>query len=107
MWSSAIGCIVTLMLSLLVAPLAAEAQPGGKMPRLGVLTPGIPPQPWVEAFRQGLRTLGYVEARRLRWRSVGTSTTPSGGRTSLPTWYACVWTSSWRGRPPPPRRPST
>ena len=32
MWGSAIGCIVTLILNLLVAPLAAEAQPGGKMP---------------------------------------------------------------------------
>src|SRR5437899_12236071 len=71
MWSSAIGCNVTLMLSLLVAPLAAEAQPGGKMPRLGVLTPGIPPQPCLEAFRQELRTLGYVEgqtiALEVRW----------------------------------------
>ena len=41
------------------------------MPRLGVLTPGIPPQPWVEAFRQGLHTLGYVEGRTIalevRW----------------------------------------
>ena len=27
MWCSAIGCIVMLILSLLVAPLAAEAQP--------------------------------------------------------------------------------
>jgi len=71
MWGSVLGCIATLILSLLVAPLAAEAQPEGKMPRLGVLTPGIPPQPWVEAFRQGLRTLGYVEgqtiALEVRW----------------------------------------
>jgi putative ABC transport system substrate-binding protein len=71
MWGSAIGCIVTLILSLLIAPLTAEAQPGEKMPRLGVLTPGIPPQPWLEAFRQELRTLGYVEgqtiALEVRW----------------------------------------
>jgi putative ABC transport system substrate-binding protein len=71
MWGSAIGCIVTLTLSMLAVPLAADAQPAGKMPRLGVLTPGIPPQPWLEAFRQGLRTLGYIEgqtiALEVRW----------------------------------------
>src|SRR5712691_4042104 len=71
MWGSAFGCIVTLILRLLIAPLTAEAQPGEKMPRLGVLTPGIPPQPWLEAFRQALRTLGYVEgqtiALEVRW----------------------------------------
>jgi putative ABC transport system substrate-binding protein len=70
MWGRAIGCIVTLRRSLLVASLATEAQPGGKRPRLGVLTPGIPPQPRVEAFRQGLRDLGSLEgqtvARKIR-----------------------------------------
>ena len=29
MWCSAIGCLVTLILSLLVVPLAAQAQPAG------------------------------------------------------------------------------
>src|SRR6266446_6196052 len=71
MWCSAVGCIVTLILSLLVAPLAAHAQPAGKMPRIGVLAPGTPAGPWVDAFRQGLRALGYVEdqtiALDIRW----------------------------------------
>jgi len=71
MWCSAIGCIVTLILSLLAAPLAATAQPAGKMPRIGVLAPGTPAGPWVDAFRQGLRALGYVEdqtiALDIRW----------------------------------------
>src|SRR5256885_2088723 len=71
MWCSTLVCIVTFILSLLVAPLAAEAQPEGKIPRLGILTPGIPPQPWVDAFRQGLHALGYVEgqtvALEVRW----------------------------------------
>jgi hypothetical protein len=32
--------LVTLTLSLLVTPLTAEAQPAGKMPRIGILAPG-------------------------------------------------------------------
>ena len=77
MWYSTIGCMVTLTLSLLAAPLAATAQPAGKMPRIGVLASGIPPgQPGVagrgpDRFRQGLRDLGYVEgqtiALEVRW----------------------------------------
>jgi len=48
----------------LAAPLAAEAQPAGKVPRVGYL--GTNPTPhFQEAFRQGLRDLGYVEGRNL------------------------------------------
>ena len=35
MWSSAVGCIVTFILSLLVVPLAVEAQQAGKVARIG------------------------------------------------------------------------
>ena len=63
--------LVTLTLSLLAAPLTAAAQPVGKTPRIGVLVPGPPAGPWVDAFRQGLRALGYVEdqtiALEIRW----------------------------------------
>jgi hypothetical protein len=34
-----IGLLVTLTLAILVAPLAAEAQPQGKLPLVGVLEP--------------------------------------------------------------------
>ena len=68
------GCIVTLTLSLLVTPLATHAQPAGKIPRLGVLVPGVPPeQPGrgPQRFRQGLRDLGYIEGQTIvlevRW----------------------------------------
>jgi putative ABC transport system substrate-binding protein len=73
MWFSAIGYIVTLILSLLAMSLTATAQPAGKLPRIGVLVPGLPtgPNRGVEAFRQGLRDLGYVEdqtiALEVRW----------------------------------------
>src|SRR6266849_2462023 len=65
MWCRAIGCIVTLILSMLVAPLTAEAQQATKVYRIGRLHPGSPPDPNVEAFRQGLRDLGYVEGQNL------------------------------------------
>ena len=71
MWCSTLGGIMILTLSLLAAPRAAMAQPAGKLPRIGVLAPGTPPEPWTEAFRQGLRDLGYVEGQTIaldiRW----------------------------------------
>jgi ABC-type uncharacterized transport system substrate-binding protein len=54
---------------LLGAPLAAEAQPGGKIPRIGFLVASSASDAaiarWIEAFRQGLRDLGYVEGRNI------------------------------------------
>jgi putative ABC transport system substrate-binding protein len=47
---------------LLAAPLAAEAQQAAKVPRIGYLTGNRATNPHLhEAFRQGLRDLGYVE----------------------------------------------
>ena len=68
MWFSAVGAIVTLTLSLLVAPLVTAAQPVGKMHRIGWLHPGLSrpaPHPSLEAFRQGLRAFGSVEGQNL------------------------------------------
>src|SRR3989454_11963242 len=69
MWCSAIGCIVTLLLSILLAPLLAVAQqPAGNMHRIGWLHPGLSspePHPSLEAFRQGLREFGYVEGQNI------------------------------------------
>jgi putative ABC transport system substrate-binding protein len=69
MWYSAVGFLVTLTLSLLTAPLAAEAPPARKALRIGFIsdTPG----PYAEAFRQGLRERGYIEGETItieyRW----------------------------------------
>ena len=64
-----IGLAVVLTFSLLLAPLAAEAQPAGKVPRVAYLTPWSDSDPGrqrgLEAFRQGLRELGYVEGRNI------------------------------------------
>ena len=80
MWCSAIGCIVLLILSLLVAPLAAEAQPPSKVPRIGFLMPLLTPERAhnLEAFRHRLRELGWIEgqnvALELRYAEAGTDT---------------------------------
>ena len=52
---------------LLTAPLAAEAQQAAKIARIGFLATNLAaaPSPPLEAFRQGLRDLGYVEGRNL------------------------------------------
>jgi ABC-type uncharacterized transport system substrate-binding protein len=47
-------------------PLAARAQQSGKVWRIGVLSPGMSGEsPPLQAFRQGLRDLGYVEGHNL------------------------------------------
>jgi len=60
----------TLAGGLLSAPLAAEAQPAGRTPRVGVLVAESAPHPFTEAFRSGMRELGYAEGRNLviEWR---------------------------------------
>src|SRR3979411_1004287 len=49
-------------------PLAAHAQQPAKVPRIGYLSPGSASAGLLsrdEAFRQGLRDLGYVEGRNI------------------------------------------
>jgi putative tryptophan/tyrosine transport system substrate-binding protein len=56
----------TVARTLLAAPLAAEAQQAAKIARIGYLAPNLATSPHLrEAFRQGLRDLGYVEGRNL------------------------------------------
>jgi putative ABC transport system substrate-binding protein len=57
-----------LALGCLLVPLVAEAQQATKVPRIGWLHPGLSrpePHPSLEAFRQGLRALGYVAGQNL------------------------------------------
>jgi putative ABC transport system substrate-binding protein len=60
---------VTLAFTLLVAPLAADAQQATTVHRVGRLlaagSPAAGPDPSFEAFRQGLRALGYVEGQNV------------------------------------------
>jgi putative tryptophan/tyrosine transport system substrate-binding protein len=62
-----IGLAVVLTFSLLAAPLAADAQQTGNVHRVAVL--GLLPNqfalPFLNALREGLRDLGYVDRRNL------------------------------------------
>ncbi|HEY7220993.1 MAG TPA: hypothetical protein VH985_21650, partial [Candidatus Binatia bacterium] len=48
-----------------------EAQQPTKVPRIGVLRTGSHSDPLIDAFRQGLRELGYIEGKNVfveyRW----------------------------------------
>ena len=84
MWYSAIGGIVTLILSLLVAPRVADAQQRGKVHRIGVLNMGPAPSAaeWQQSpFVQELRQLGYVEGQTI----VMEQRYANGKREQLPT----------------------
>jgi len=61
---------LTIMLALVIltAPLIAEAQPPTHVHRIGALSGGGPTpgrDPFVEAFLEGMRALGYVEGQNL------------------------------------------
>jgi putative tryptophan/tyrosine transport system substrate-binding protein len=65
-----VGLLLTLVLSLLGVPLAADAQQPTNVPRIGFLSARVTPTPTTpdpnaEAFRQGLRDLGYLEGTNI------------------------------------------
>jgi putative ABC transport system substrate-binding protein len=68
-----VGLILTLALGILGAPLAANAQQVGKVPRIGSLVSGSPATSGhlVEGFRHGLREHGWIEGQNIaieyRW----------------------------------------
>lgn len=78
---STLVLIVTLLLAILLAPLAAEAQPERKVARVGILCVGICPVLPFEvganymAFVQGLREAGYIDGQNLSLdlRGIGAS----------------------------------
>src|ERR1700720_4088442 len=66
--------IGTLAGGLFAAPLAAGAQPAGKISRIGLLWPDqecCRPRGYLEAFQEGLRERGWIEGQNftieLRW----------------------------------------
>src|SRR5262249_33751101 len=66
------SALIVLGLTLLAAPLAAQAQQAAKVSRIGYLS-FYEPRPQDEIFRQALRDLGWVEGQNLviEYRSAG------------------------------------
>jgi len=68
MQRTTVRLLVLLACVLLTAALAADTQPAAQVPRIGLLTAG-PASPsslrTLEAFRQGLRDLGYIEGQHV------------------------------------------
>ncbi len=62
-----LALVSLLALGVLAAPLAAAAQPAGRLPRVGVLAavPAVFAAPYIEVGRQGLRDVGYVEGQNI------------------------------------------
>src|SRR5262245_11066123 len=58
-----VGLSALMALLTTVTPLAARAQETGRVPRIGMLSSSA--SPFVEAFKQGMRDLGYVEGRNI------------------------------------------
>src|SRR5712692_7396716 len=57
---------ITLLLGGLSSSVAAEAQPAAKIARIGYLAADLAANPqFPEAFRQGLRDLGYIEGQNI------------------------------------------
>jgi putative ABC transport system substrate-binding protein len=61
--------VVGLGLALIAAPRAAEAQPAGKVYRIGYLETGLVRSRQWEAFRERLRELGYVEGKTVAFET--------------------------------------
>jgi len=62
-WVRNAALMILLALALLAAPLAAEAQPTGKVARIVFLRAAPAAPAFVKGFQQGLREAGYVEGK--------------------------------------------
>jgi hypothetical protein len=83
-----------LALGFLAVPLAAEAQPAGKVYRVGWLAgAAAADSPFVYgAFLQGLRDHGYTEGSNLIIEHRTARAIWIGSPPSPPNWFASTWT---------------
>jgi hypothetical protein len=72
-----IGLLVTLAFRLFVVALASDAQPPGRVHRIGYISTGSPAaDTLVAALREGLRAHGYIEGQNLAIESRYTEGVP-------------------------------
>jgi hypothetical protein len=73
---------------------SAEAQQLGKIPRIGVLSPGSATfeSDRYDSFRQGLRELGYVEGKTYSLRFDMQKRSKISFLILLPSWLSLRWT---------------
>lgn len=55
--------VLVVTLAILAAPVAADAQPAGRVWRIGFLGGAVPQ--FIQAFQEGLRELGYVDGQNI------------------------------------------
>src|SRR5512134_1369264 len=56
---------ILIAVTLLTVVAIAEAQQPAKIPRIGILRIGAPPDPLIESFRSELNRLGYVDRQNI------------------------------------------
>jgi putative ABC transport system substrate-binding protein len=90
---------ITLLGGAAAWPLAAWAQQGNRVRRIGVLIGSDENDPvnktYVSAFTQALTELGWTDGRNVRIDFDGRAVTSIGYERSRRSWSACNPTSSW------------
>jgi hypothetical protein len=81
--------IIVLFLGL---PLAAGAQQGEKVWRIGYLSPAEGHNPIDEVFERSMKDLGYIEGRNIRLERRYTAGRRISSRTPLLSWFASMLT---------------
>ena len=106
---TALARLLTLALSLFLAPLASEAQRPRTIPRIAFLTlADAPLAVRSEGFVHGLRELGYVEGQHLileYWGSAGNLEQLRANAAELVQRGVHVIVTGGPSRPAPPSRP--
>ena len=102
MWYRAVGCIVTLTLSILAAPLAATGQQAGKIPPDRVAEPllllprGLTLCSTSMSSVKGCASWAGWRARLSPWSTAGRRGDTNGSLSLRPSWSVSRWMCWWR-----------